>query len=73
MEQRVAGTISHGTATMSLTTLAVVVALPAKGALVNLTLLCARERHSVVFELFGRASGIGINDEMIIKKITNIN
>ena len=51
MKQRVACSVSHSTASVSLTSLTVIITLTTKCTLINLTLFCATERHSIVFEL----------------------
>lgn len=51
VENGMTSTVSSSSAAVGLTTLAVLEGLTTKGALVNLALLCPRERDTVVFEL----------------------
>lgn len=54
VKEGVASAISHSTATMGLTSLAILQTLPAKRSLVDLPGLRATKWHSIVLQLYGK-------------------
>lgn len=72
VQKRMSSSVSYAAASMSLSSLAVVVTLSAKSTLINFTVGCARKRHAIVFQLnngFGCFSGHVMNCVLISKPI----